>query len=178
MKNISKQLIEKELKSDIEKGYVFTYKKLSNKFIDWLFNKYYCHEMCVNFYDSAPEFDDEEYNMYIDYEYKGKDSFKYSKKQHTKEELKQAYDKIKKAYKEYESERILFCNWQEPYFKGNWGMTQLKVDRIAKNTLKEFKRYNNQKDRVYISIKKDEIRIFLYSRDIVGKDVWFIFYRK
>ena len=31
-------------------------------------------------------------------------------------------------YKEYEMTRINFNNWQELYFKGNWGMSQNSID--------------------------------------------------
>ena len=68
MIKVDNELINEELKRDRENGFEFHYKKLSNRFIDWLFRHYYLHEMCENFYDNEPDFDDEEYNMYMDYQ--------------------------------------------------------------------------------------------------------------
>ena len=50
--NLRKDLINEELKYDIKRGYNFHYKKLSNKFLDWLFRHYYIQEFCENYYDS------------------------------------------------------------------------------------------------------------------------------
>lgn len=175
MINIRKDLIEEEL-LNINSSKNFKYKKLSNKFIDWLFNHYYCHEMCENFYDSEPDTDEEEYNMYLDYL---ENTDEYSEKEHTKEEKKIIYNKIKQMYIDYEEERIEFCNWQEPYFEGNWDMSQKYVDKLARYVLKkEIRNIPNIKDRLYVSIEKKQIRIYWYGRDILYKDYWFVFLRK
>lgn len=182
MQNIRKDLIEKELNYCYNTYHVknFKYRKLSNKFIDWLFNKYYCHEMCENFYDSEPEYDDDEFDRYMSYNsLLENDYYKYHKGDYTKEELRQSYNNIIKKRKDYESKRIEFCNWQEPYFKGNWDMSQKYVNNIAKYTLKkEIRNVPNIKDRLFVSIDKDKIRIYWYGRDIKEKDYWFIFLRK
>ena len=65
---VSKELIEEELKRDKDAGFDFFYQKLSNKYINRLFNHYYLEELCENFYDSEPDFDEEEFNMYMDYQ--------------------------------------------------------------------------------------------------------------
>lgn len=199
MININKELIEKELIRDIKNGFNFKHISLSNKFLDNLFNKYYVIEACENFYDSEPDFDDELFHMYMDYEgsFKmtglsfwnvvsnldemedKKDAFTYSKLPHSKEELKEAYEKVKNMYSEYEPRRIKFCNWQEPYMEGNWGMSQRYVNHISKYELKNFKKLSVSKnDRIYYAKKDDEVRIYLYGRDIVNKDWWFLFKRK
>lgn len=48
---IRQDLIEKELEYHRNQGYQFRHVKLSNKFIDWLFNRYFCYEFVENYYD-------------------------------------------------------------------------------------------------------------------------------
>ena len=53
MISVDKELIAKELEcvGDIEEGLVYKRCKLSNRFLDNLFNKYYTVEICQNFYE-------------------------------------------------------------------------------------------------------------------------------
>lgn len=199
MIKVDKGLINEELKRDRKNGFEFHYRKLSNRFIDWLFRHYYLHEMCENFYDSEPDFDDEEFNMYMDYQNshemtgltfwnivsnleeieEKKEDFRYSKEPHTIEELKAAHDKVVQMYKDYEEHRIKFCNWQEPYFKGNWGMTQKYVDDLGKYTLKKIRNFPKSiKNRLFVTQKDDQIRIYFYGRDLLKVDYWFIFMKR
>jgi hypothetical protein len=158
MKFIDKELIRLELKRDIENGFVFTYKKLSNRFLDWLFHCYYCIEQCDNFYDSEPL----KYNEW--------------------NELQRTSDgraKLSQAYRDYELERMNFCNWQEPRFAGNWGLTQRSVDKWAKVDLKKTRDIpDSKRSRIYFTQKDDVIRIYFYGRDLLQYDQWFIFKRK
>lgn len=170
MINIRYDLIEKALN-----GRKYHKLKLSNKFIDNIKNHYECSEMCEFFYDSEPELSDIEHDMY--WAYKHGDESMESK--YTKEKLKYAHDKVVLRYKVHEEKRIEFNNWIEPYFKGCWGLSQKRVDRIAIDTLKEIQKINvSRKDRLYINKDKDFIRIYFYGRDFMGKDYWFIFERK
>ena len=141
--NLRKDLINKELKDDIKRGFEFHYKKLSNKFLDWLFRHYYIQEFCENYYDS-------EFHSY-------------------------PVDTL-----DYKNARIEFCNWQEPHFKGNWGMSQATVDRTSKRTLRYIKKYfpTSIKERLYYAQKDDVILIYFYGRDLWDIDYWFIFKRK
>lgn len=180
-------------------GLTFTYKKLSKKYLNWLFRHYYVREIVENFYDSEPDFDEEEFNMYMDYPLceklsclaiwnivsnideiaKRKSKFKYSKEHHTVEELKNAYNKVKKMYKDYETVRIEKLTWQEPYFEGNWGMTQRKVDSFGRYFINKIRKFPMSiKDRLYVSEEKNEIQIYFYGRDVWEKDYWFTFKRK
>lgn len=61
-------LIQEEL---YEHHKELTFKKLkpSNRFIDWIFRHYYVVEHLECFYDSEPNYEDEEYSMYLDYKY-------------------------------------------------------------------------------------------------------------
>lgn len=144
MINIRQDLIQKELERGCTNRLTFRKLKPSNRFIDKLFNHYYVVEHTEHFYDSEPEYDDEEFNMYMDYDYihhridpvsgtaffntilnseeivKEQEGFRFSKEEHTMEELKQAYDKITQQRKDYESHRIEFNNWIEPYSEGIW----------------------------------------------------------
>lgn len=197
---IDKKLINEELMdSRSVLGLTFTYKKLSKKYLDWLFRHYYVREIVENFYDSEPDFDEEEFNMYMDYPSceklsclaiwnivsnideiaKQKSKFKYSKEYHTIEELKNAYNKVNQMYKDYEKIRIEKLTWQEPYFEGNWGMTQRKVDSFGRYFINKIRKYSKSiKDRLYISEGKNEIQIYFYGRDVWEKDYWFTFIRK
>lgn len=197
---IDKNLINEELMdSKSVLGLTFTYKKLSKKYLDWLFRHYYLREIVENFYDSEPDFDEEEFNMYMDYPSceklsclaiwnivsnideiaKQKSKFKYSKEYHTINELKNAYNKVKQMYKDYEKIRIEKLTWQEPYFEGNWGCTQRGVDSFGRYFLKKIRNFSKPiKDRLYVSENHDEIRIYFYGRDVWEKDYWFVFERK
>lgn len=196
---VGKELIKEELKRDKDSGFDFSYQKLSNKFMERLFNHYYLEELCENFYDSEPDFDDEEFNMYMDYQNshkltglafwnfvsnmekieEKKQNFKYSKQPHTKKELKVAHDKVVQMYKDYESTRISFNNWQEPYFNGNWGMSQEYVDSFGRDILKRIRNFPKSiKDRLYIACKDDQVRIYFYGRDFWEVDYWFVFKKR
>ncbi len=185
MKNIREDLIEQELQNSKD----FKYIKLSNRFIDWLFNHYYCNEVCQNFYDSEPEIDEYIEDLSYIYEYHTKDGINENIKKYVKEKYGVDYTNEigKKALKEQEDifnkykeseERITFCNWQEPYFKGNWGMTQKYVDSFAKILLKKrIRNFKNLKKRLFVRINKDDIVIYFYGRDIEC-DYWLTFLRK
>ena len=43
---VNKELIEEELKRDKDAGFDYSYQKLSNRFINRLFNHYYIEELC------------------------------------------------------------------------------------------------------------------------------------
>ena len=155
---ISKELIDKELKRDREDGFEFSYKKLSNKFLDWLFGHYYCVEECVNSYDSEP----------LDF-----DEWKELKK------TAEGRSKIAQSYRDYELQRIRLCNWQDAFSKGICGMTQESVDKGAKESLKMTRNIpTSKKDRIYFAQKVDQIIIFIYTRDIIQADTWFIFNKR
>lgn len=155
---ISKELIDRELEKDREDGFEFSYKKLSNKFLDWLFRHYYCVEQCVNSYDSEP------------FEY---DEWKELRK------TSEGRSKIAQAYRDYEPQRIRFNNWQDAFSKGLWGMTQEIVDKGAKESLKMARNIPACKnDRIYFAEQGDQIRIFLYTRDIEQIDERFIFNKR
>lgn len=203
MINIRQDLIQKEFEKGCTNGLTFRKLKPSNRFIDKLFNHYYVVEHTEHFYDSEPRYNDEEFKMYMDYDYihhridpvsgtaffntilnseeivKEQENFRFSKEKHTMEELKQAYDKIIQQRKDYESHRIEFNNWIEPHFKGNWGVSQKTVDRISRKHLESTKKcgvsYNG---RLYIAEDGDSIFIYYYGRDFALVDYWWIFERK
>lgn len=55
LNTIDKYLILCELHDNIMDGYDFKYKKLSNSFIDWLFNHYYTVEFSIHYFDMIDE---------------------------------------------------------------------------------------------------------------------------
>ena len=196
MINIRKDLIEKELERDINVGYKFTYKTLSNKFLDWLFNNYYCHEFTEHFYDSEPDVDDYISDLAYMYDYSTEDDINnvngnryYTKqyilekygKEYSEEEARKASIENKKIYNEYmkSPRRIEFNNWIDVIGSGIWGMSQHSVDKIARDTLLDVKKLEvKKKGRLFISTNKDDIRIYFYGRDLWKVDYWFIFTKK
>lgn len=188
MINIRKDLIEKELKRDIDNGYIYHKFNLHNKFIDKLLNHYYCHEMCENWYDSEPNVD--EYISDMAYMYKFGTDDKVCTKEYIKEkynvnytieEAKRCAIEYNRIYKEYNNSerRLTFNNWQDPYGEGIWNMSQKQVDQMAYDTFKSIQKFNvSKKDRLYISYKNDEIRIYFYGRDFDELDYWFIFKKR
>ena len=201
MINIRQDLIQKELERGCTNRLTFRKLKPSNRFIDKLFNHYYVVEHTEHFYDSEPEYDDEEFNMYMDYDYihhridpvsgtaffntilnseeivKEQEGFRFSKEEHTMEELKQAYDKITQQRKDYESHRIEFNNWIEPYSEGIWRMFQKDVDKISREHLEDTKKCSaSYNGRLYIA--EDSIFIYYYGRDFAMVDYWWIFKRR
>jgi hypothetical protein len=203
MINIRQDLIQKELEKGCTNGLTFRKLKPSNRFIDKLFNHYYVVEHTEHFYDSEPEYDDEEFNMYMDYDYihhridpvsgtafpntilnseeivKEQEGFRFSKEEHTMEELKQAYDKITQQRKDYESHRIEFNNWVEPYSEGIWRMFQKDVDKISREHLEDTKKCSaSYNGRLYIAEDEDSIFIYYYGRDFAMVDYWWIFKRR
>jgi hypothetical protein len=203
MINIRQDLIQKELERGCTNRLTFRKLKPSNRFIDKLFNHYYVVEHTEHFYDSEPEYDDEEFNMYMDYDYihhridpvsgtaffntilnseeivKEQEGFRFSKEEHTMEELKQAYDKITQQRKDYESHRIEFNNWIEPYSEGIWRMFQKDVDKISREHLEDTKKCSaSYNGRLYIAEDEDSIFIYYYGRDFAMVDYWWIFKRR
>lgn len=203
MINIRQDLIHKELSGVCMGGLHFQKLKPSNRFVDWLFRHYYVQEHTEHFYDSEPDFDEEEFNMYLDYEFihkripissktalfktilkmeditKRKENFHYSKEKHTIQELESAYNKITNQIKNYNLHKIEFNNWIEVYTKGNWGMSQKYVDNISRKHLKGIKKcgvsYNG---RLFVAEKEDLIFIYYYGRDYAECDYWWIFKKK
>lgn len=200
--NIRTDLIEKALHTNGTEDLVFRQLKPSNRFINWLFRHYFVREFTEHFYDSEPDYDEEEFNMYMDYLYMHKqikpfgtsllktilnideikekqDDFRYSQNPHSIEELETAYKNILKQREEYKEYKLVFNNWIEPYFDGNWGMTQSYVDDIARRTINSIKRtaisYNG---RLFISEKDDFIYIYYYGRDYKEVDYWWVMQRK
>lgn len=203
MINIRQDLIQKELERGCTNRLTFRKLKPSNRFIDKLFNHYYVVEHTEHFYDSEPEYDDEEFNMYMDYDYihhridpvsgtaffntilnseeivKEQEGLRFSKEEHTMEELKQAYDKITQQRKDYESHRIEFNNWIEPYSEGIWRMFQKDVDKISREHLEDTKKCSaSYNGRLYIAEDEDSIFIYYYGRDFAMVDYWWIFKRR
>lgn len=182
MINIRKDLIKKELDRDVNVGLSFKKITLSNKFIDRLFNHYYCHEMCENWYDNEPDYDDLEFDKYMTYNsiLKG-EYYNYCEdnKEYPIEELKQAYINILQQRREYEPKRIEFNNWIEVFGEGIWHMSQHRVDEAARYILEEIKKSNvSLKDRLYFSKKDNMIVMYFYGRDFMYTDYWIVFMKR
>lgn len=181
MVDIRNDLIQKELEEGSAAGLKFQKLKLSNRFIYWLFNNYYVLEYTEHYYDSEPHFEGEEFNMYMDYRYPEdlKSGFRYSKEEHTREELECAYNNIVKQKREYEPRRVEFCNWIEVHCEGNWGASQKQVDEISRCCIEEVGESPTSYDgRLFIAKKEDEIHIYYYGRDFAMVDYWWIFKKR
>lgn len=171
--DFDKELIQKELDKNFN-GAEFKYVKPSNRWLDWLFNHYYLHEMCENFYDRELTYEEmggeEKYNMYCDFAFNTHSC----EESHTREEMKQAYFDVLKLFEDHEPARKSFCNWQEVYGEGIWGMSQKRCDEIAKERLKIIRKYGKIADRFFVRQTDKVIYIFFYGRDFYI-DYWMIF---
>lgn len=197
--SIREDLIQKELSRN---GFNYKKRQLTDKFLDWLFRNYYCHEMVEFLYDDEPEIEEELFNMYLDYQEEIrmtpmtfwnvisrqdelKEKKRFSKEEHTQEELKAAYEQVAKMIEEHEEQRMRRCTWQEPCAEGIWGMSKKQVNQAATVAFKTFKKvHENLTDRVYVGTREDlpdQLRIYLYGRDNpdnFGRDYKFIFIKK
>ena len=195
--------IEKELNRAKEHGYSVKKINLHNSLIEKIRNHYTSEEHCENYYDGEPDYDDDEYNKYLDYMfgYVGKaytNTDKYevilrvAKLQDgdiengkryapdaTYEECRQAYFNILQQRKDFEDKKLRFNNWQEPHMEGNWGASQKSVDEFGISCLEFIKHLGfSMKDRIYLCEKDNEIQIFFYGRDMIEMDLWLCFKRK
>lgn len=197
--NIRKDLIKEELRRD---GFKYKKRQLNDKFLNWLFKNYYCHEMVEDLYDDEPDVEDELFNMYLDYQEEFRmtpmtfwnvisrqdeltETKRFSKEEHTQEELKATYEQVVKMIEEHEEKRMRRCTWQEPYAEGIWGMSKKQVNQAATEAFKTFKKvHEDLTDRVYVGMCNDcpdQLRIYLYGRDNpanFGRDYKFIFIKK
>lgn len=151
--NIREDLIEKELQRGMRKGTEFHKIKLSNRFVDWIFRKFYTVEFCINFYDREPDWNEN----YED------------------EDAMPTYEE----YRAFEEQRMAQLSWQDPFGEGIWGWSQKTVDSYSKKMLKGIKDYNiKKKDRLYCGTDKDYFYVYWYGRDCYGIDYWWIMKRR
>ena len=167
-KNVDKDLINAELNRRREGLECNSIRKvkLSNRFISWLFNKYDLVEFTVHFYDSEPEFDYDEDD----------DSWDYKPPSYTNMEWF-------KLWRDYEHQRIRFCNFIDVFSPGIWGLSDKDNKELVINNLKSFRSLPDSKaDRVYVydSYKDNNefINIYCYSRDLEGADYWLTMKKK
>lgn len=84
------------------------------------------------------------------------------------------------------TEEFYCCNglehrcWVEPHYDGNWGMTLLDVRSAVLSMCHKFSKYlyntNKYGNRLYVVEKEGKVRVFVYLRDITGRDYTFDFY--
>ncbi len=172
----------------------------SSSDIDILFANNYCEGFYEHFYDSEADYDDEEFLMYMDYccTHKTDESVtgrgfyeamlacsgeeecdRYSKNKHTHSEYRQAYNKVRKQMREFNSKRIRFNNWVEINEKGNFKATQQEVDSLAKAVMYEVKKSSvHKRNRFWIIRKEDgSVLIYYYGRDYMEVDYVWVFKR-
>ena len=163
-----------------------------------ILKNYYPEYIVQDWYDDEPEFDDEEeYAMFLDYQEKylkkdfkltGTGIFmaleardekegkieKFSKQKHTKKELKEAYERVLKIYKNYEKERMKFNTWEDLYVKGNFALTQKDVNKFCKQFVKDTIEKQHQKPLKFrftkVQVDEKQFCIFNFTRDLLGYD--------
>lgn len=177
--NIRQDLIAKELdvyenSSIEEKKLKFYPLKISNSFIDRLFNNYYTEEYTEHFYDADPKFNIEEYNKAYRYKYRFS-----SIPENQISKYREAYLSCIKQRDEFENTRLTTCLWIEVFGDGIWHLTQEEVDKIAKRNLKWTKRTScSPKGRLFWAKKDDYILIYYYGRDFNEVDFWWVLKRR
>ena len=187
-------LVNKELESDINIGFNYENIKLTKEIVKELFQSYYTHEYCEFYYDSEPSIENYISDIAFMYEHCTEEDINSNEKHFTKkyiletyakeynvEEAKLASEFVKNEYANYmESERRLtHNNWIEVHGEGIWSMTQNQVDKYAKKCLIDFiDNKIDKSDRVYLAKKENDLRLYIYGRDELSLDYWFIFERK
>ena len=56
--------------------------------------------------------------------------------------------------------------WQEPYFEGNWSMTQKRVDEIIYETVCELLKHCRRDNRVGLYVEDDAVHMVIVARDL------------
>ena len=56
--------------------------------------------------------------------------------------------------------------WQDPFYKGNWGMSQKRIDDIIYNTVSELSKHCRRDNRIGYCIKDDEVHMVIVARDL------------
>lgn len=56
--------------------------------------------------------------------------------------------------------------WQEPFFEGNWGMTQKRVDEIIYNTVHKLFKHCKRDNRVGLFVEDDAVHMVIVARDL------------
>ena len=201
MNNKNKKLFKTQLEEieNIGKNkYKFNITNLTNKDIKSLFNNFTVDEWLEYFYDSEPDYDEEEFKMHMDYLYQNQEiepsgtsffytclnldnihdkqeNFRFSEKEHTLEELKQAHEKIEKERKNFENIRLNFNNWVELHHNGNWGATQEEVQEYGKEMALALAK-KHRKNRWAKAENDKNVYIYFYGRDLKLKcDYLFVF---
>lgn len=65
--------------------------------------------------------------------------------------------------------------WQEPYFEGNWGMTQKRVDEIILSTIKATRKACKKDKRIGICYEGDDVHVVIVARDLPGHACDYLF---
>lgn len=181
MTDYCKELLHKELERIPGwNGKKWKYSELnpSKRFVNWLFNHYYCYEMLECYYDSEPHLYGETFDMYLDYVHPHPD-MKHSNGQYTDDELRAAFEVVEQAYKDYEPERLTFNNWVDVSGEGIWHMSQIAVDAWAKECLLATKKYcPGYHGRLFIAENDDLISIYYFGRDVRRVDFHWTFQKR
>lgn len=60
--------------------------------------------------------------------------------------------------------------WQEPYFVGNWGLTQKRIDEIIKSTIDETAKICRKDSRILYCEDEYGVRVVIIARDVDACD--------
>lgn len=130
---------------------------ITKTLLDSLFSRYNSVAYTELFYDSEPHITFEEWKE-LDSTQEGR-------------------TKYKKMIEEYDSDRKLFNNWNEPIDRGIWGFTNNSVRNLARQQLNKLKRSTYKDKRFFMGKDKDNVKLYYYGRDTeVQADYWFTFY--
>ena len=65
--------------------------------------------------------------------------------------------------------------WQEPYFVGNWGLTQKRIDEIIKFTIDETAKICRKDNRILYYEDEYGTHVIIVARDVMSDDYLFTF---
>ena len=66
-------------------------------------------------------------------------------------------------------------SWQEPYFVGNWELTQKRIDEIIKSTIDETAKICRKDNRILYCEDEYGTHVIIVARDVMSDDYLFTF---
>lgn len=152
-----------------------------NKFIQSSFlnliqtlKNYKFKQVTIYYYDSEPNYGENDIVDYIILEDKIKEQ-----EELTKEEVKQFEEltnKFENKRREYHKQKLLKNNWIDHYTRRSWKLSQKELNHIAKTNIQKLEELNiDFENRVWSLTKNKNIIYYVFVRDLIEYDILFEF---
>jgi hypothetical protein len=149
---------------------------IQNSFLDLIqtSTNHKCKQVTIYYYDSEPNYGENDIIDYIILEDKIKEQ-----EELTKEELKQFEEltyKFENKRKEYHKQKLLKNNWIDHYTRRSWKLSQKDLNHIAKTNIQKLKELNiDFENRIWSYAKNKNIVYYVFARDLVEYNILFEF---